>query len=59
MDIDAERFDLKDDERYIKIKSLIETLFKIRMNEVEKDKQGMIGKYILELIDDEEEDYDV
>lgn len=59
MDIDAERLGLKDDERYIKIKSLIETLFKIRIEEVEKEKQEMIGKYILEIIDDEEKDYDI
>lgn len=59
MDIDAERLGLKDDERYIKIKSLVETLFKIRIEEVEKEKQEMIGKYILEHFDDEGEDYDV
>lgn len=52
MDIDAERLGLKDDERYIKIKSLIETLFKIRIEEVGKEKQEMIGKYILEHFDD-------
>ena len=65
MDIDAERLGLKDDERYIKIKSLIETLFKIRMNEVEKDKQEMIAKVLNgrlvmgEYFNDEGEGYDV
>lgn len=59
MDIDAERFGLKDDERYIKIKAMIEKLFKIKMVEVEKEKQERIAKYIVEHFDNEEENYDV
>lgn len=59
MDHDAERFGLKDDSRYLLLKKEIEKLFEIRIEETEKEKQEMIGKYILEHFDDEEEDYDV
>lgn len=59
MDIDAERLGLIDDERYIKIKAMIEKLFKIKMVEVEKEKQERIAKYIVEHFDNEEENYDV
>lgn len=59
MDLDAERFNLKDDSRYLLLKKEIEKLFEIRIEETEKEKQEMIGKYILEHFDDEEEDYDV
>lgn len=59
MEHDAERFGLKDDSRYLLLKKEIEKLFEIRIEETEKEKQEMIGKYILEHFDDEEEDYDV
>lgn len=59
MDIDAERLGLIDDERYIKTKAIVETLFKIRMKEVEKEKQERIAKYIVEHFDEEEEEHDV
>lgn len=59
MDIDAERFGLKDDSKYLLLKKEIEKLFEIRIEDTEKEKQEMVGKYILELIDDEEKDYDI
>lgn len=65
MDIDAERFNLKDDSRYLLLKKEIEKLFEIRIEEVEEEKQEMIAKVLNgrlvmgEYWNDEEEDYDV
>lgn len=52
MDIDAERFNLKDNSRYILLKKEIEKLFEIRIEDTEKEKKEMIGKYILEHFDE-------
>lgn len=65
MDIDAERFGLKDDSRYLLLKKEIEKLFEIRIEDTEKEKQEMIAKVLNgrlvmgEYWNDEEEDYDV
>lgn len=65
MDLDAERFGLKDDSRYLLLKKEIEKLFEIRIEDTEKEKQEMIAKVLNgrlvmgEYWNDEEEDYDV
>lgn len=59
IDIDAERFGLKDDKEYLELKSKLENLFKARMYQVEEEKQERMAKYIVEHFDNEEENYDV
>lgn len=64
MDIDAERFNLKDDSRYLLLKKEIEKLFEIRIEEVEEEKQEGIAKVLNgrlvmgEYFNDEEENYE-
>lgn len=64
MDLDAERFNLKDDSRYLLLKKEIEKLFEIRIEEVEEEKQEGIAKVLNgrlvmgEYFNDEEENYE-
>ncbi len=59
MDIDAERFGLEDDSRYLLLKKEIEKLFEIRMADAEKEKLELMEKYIIEHFDDKEKEDDV
>lgn len=46
MDLDADRFNLKDDERYIKLRNDIEKLFNKAMEDKEKEKVGKLSEVL-------------
>ncbi|EEI83518.1 hypothetical protein [Anaerococcus tetradius] len=55
MDIDAKRFGLKDDSRYILLKKEIEKLFECAIEDRENEKQEILYKVLSEVIKDSKE----